>query len=288
MTPLLKRMTEDLQLKGMSERTQEMYVRAVRKLAEHCSKSPDKITEEELRCYFLNIRNEKKYSRSTMTVALCGIKFFYENTLKREWPTLTLVRPPKEKKLPVILSREEVRLVLNTVRLPRYRACLSVIYSCGLRLKEGTHLQVPDIDSSRMLIHVHRGKGAKDRYVPLPQRTLEILREFWKTHRNPVWLFPAPGRGGIGMATADSPMPKSSLQKVLKVTLKDAGIHKNASVHTLRHSYATHLVEAGVNLRLIQEYLGHESPGTTAIYTHLTDRAKASGYECLSSLMQDL
>ncbi len=288
MTPLLKRMTEDLQLKGMSERTQEMYVRAVRKLAEHCGKSPDKITEEDLRGYFLNIRNEKKYSRSTMTVALCGIKFFYENTLKREWPTLTLVRPPKEKRLPVILSREEVRLVLNTVRLPRYHACLSVIYSCGLRLKEGTHLQVPDIDSSRMLIHVRLGKGGKDRYVPLPQKTLEILREFWKTHRNPVWLFPAPGRGGIGMATADSPMPKSSLQKVLKVTLKDAGIHKNASVHTLRHSYATHLVEAGVNLRLIQEYLGHESPGTTAVYTHLTDRAKASGYEFLNELMHDL
>ncbi|MCP4104888.1 MAG: tyrosine-type recombinase/integrase, partial [Desulfobacteraceae bacterium] len=182
MTPLLKRMTEDLQLKGMSERTQEMYVRTVRKLAEHCGKSPDKITEEDLRGYFLNIRNEKKYSRSTMTVALCGIKFFYENTLKREWPTLTLVRPPKEKRLPVILSREEVRLVLNTVRLSRYHACLSVIYSCGLRLKEGTHLQVPDIDSSRMLIHVRLGKGGKDRYVPLPQKTLEILREFWKTH----------------------------------------------------------------------------------------------------------
>ena len=129
---------------------------------------------------------------------------------------MNFVRAPKEKKLPVILSVEEVRCLLKNVHLQRYHVCLSVIYSCGLRLQEGTHLQVPDIDSSRMIIHVHRGKGAKDRYVALPERTLQLLRQYWRTHRNPLWIFPAPGRGGIGMSTADEPMPRSSVQGAFK------------------------------------------------------------------------
>jgi site-specific recombinase XerD len=288
MTELQKRMIQDLQLRGFSERTQEMYVRAVRQLAEHFLKSPDQISEEELRQYFLYIKNVKHYSRSASTIALCGIKFFYEHTLKRDWPTLTFVRAPRENKLPVLLSPQEVQRVLHTVRLPRYRVCLTTIYSCGLRLKEGTHLQVPDIDSSRMVIHVHRGKGAKDRYVPLPKRTLELLRQYWKTHRNPIWIFPAPGRGGIGMSTAQEPMPRSSVQQAFKLALKKSGIHKRASVHTLRHSYATHLLEAGVNLRVIQQYLGHNSPATTSIYTHLTVKAQAMAIDSINNLMQDL
>jgi len=288
MTELQKRMIQDLQLRGFSERTQEMYVRAVRQLAEHFLKSPDQISEEELRQYFLYIKNVKHYSRSASTIALCGIKFFYEHTLHRDWPTLTFVRAPRENKLPVLLSPQEVQRVLHTVRLPRYRVCLTTIYSCGLRLKEGTHLQVPDIDSSRMVIHVHRGKGAKDRYVPLPKRTLELLRQYWKTHRNPIWIFPAPGRGGIGMSTAQEPMPRSSVQQAFKLALKKSGIHKRASVHTLRHSYATHLLEAGVNLRVIQQYLGHNSPATTSIYTHLTVKAQAMAIDSINNLMQDL
>jgi len=288
MTELRQRMIQDLQLRGFSERTQEMYVRAVRQLAEHYNKSPDKISEEELRQYFLYIKNVKHYSPSASTIALCGIKFFFEHTLKRDWPTLTFVRAPKENKLPVLLSREEVHRVLQAVRLPRYRVCLTTIYSCGLRLKEGTHLQVPDMDSSRRVIHVHRGKGAKDRYVPLPQRTLELLRQYWKTHRNPVWIFPAPGRGGIGMSTAQLPMPRSSVQQAFKLALKQSGVHKRASVHTLRHSYATHLLEAGVNLRVIQQYLDHNSPATTSIYTHLTVKAQAMAIDSIIDLMQDL
>lgn len=288
MTALRQRMIQDLQLRGMSERTQEMYVRAVRQLAEHFKKSPDKITEEELRDYFLYLKNVKKYSRSASTIAICAIKFFYEKTVKRDWPTLTLVRAPREKKLPVILSVEEVRSLLPCIRLPRYRVCLSTIYSCGLRLQEGTHLQVADIDRSRMVIHIRHGKGAKDRYVPLPERTLILLREFWKTHQNPVWLFPSPGRGGIGMATAREPLSKSSVQSAFKSALKKSGNNKRASVHTLRHSYATHLLEAGVNLRLIQEYLGHSSPATTSIYTHLTLKANALASESINRLMQDI
>lgn len=288
MTELRKRMIECLQLRGLSERTQQMYVRAVRQLAEHYHKSPDLITEEELRQYFLYIKNVKKYSRAASTIAICGIKFFFEHTLHREWSTLRFVRAQPEKKLPVILSLEEVRRILSGVRLLRYRVCLMTIYSCGLRLQEGTHLQVPDIDSSRMMIHIRHGKGGKDRYVPLPHRTLELLRQYWLTHRHPVWIFPAPGRGGIGLSTATEPMPKSSVQGAFRAALKQSGIHKHASVHTLRHSWATHLLEAGVNLRLIQEYLGHRSPTTTSVYTHLTVRAEQLGADAINRLMSDL
>ena len=288
MTPLRKRLIDDLQLRGMGERTQQMYVRAVRQLSEHYNKSPDKITEEELRDYFLYTKNTKKWSRSTSTIAICGIKFFYENTLRRDWTTLTFVRAKREKKLPIILSREEVRKILCNIRLLRYRVCLTTIYSCGLRLQEGTHLQVADIDSARGYIHVRHGKGAKDRYVPLPKRTLQLLREFWETHRNPVRIFPAPGRGGNLMPINDKPIPKSSVQIVFKKVLKESGIKKRASVHTLRHSYATHLLEADVNLRLIQKYLGHNTLTTTSIYTHLTDKAMATATDTINELMKDL
>lgn len=288
MTELRRRMIEDLQLKGMSERTQEMYVRAVRQLAEHYRKAPDRLSEEELRRYFLFLKNVKHYSRTASTIALCGIKFFYEQTLQCPWPTLTFVRAAREKKLPVVLSLAEVRCVLHTIRLPRYRVCLTTIYSCGLRLQEGTHLQVPDVDQDRKLLHIRLGKGAKDRYVPLPDKTLELLQDYCQTHRNPVWIFPAPGRGGVGMATATQPMPRSSVQMAFKAALKQSGVPKRASLHSLRHSYATHLLEAGNNLRFIQEVLGHRSPETTAIYTHLTAPAQAVARASINALINAL
>lgn len=288
MTPLQQRMIEDIQLRGLSERTQEAYVRAVRQLADHYHTSPARITEEELRDYFLYLKKVKHYSRRASTIALCGITFFYEHTLKREWSTLTFVRAPREKKLPVILSIEEVRTMLAHLNLLRYRVCLTTIYPCGLRLQEGTPPQVPDIDRARMLIHVRHGKGAKDRYVPLPPRPLALLRQYWKTHRHPLWLFPAPGRGGGGMATADSPMPSNSGQDAFRGALRQSGIHKRASVHTLRPSYATPLLEAGGNLRLIQDDLGHNTPTTTAIYTHLTATADTMARDALTELMADL
>ncbi len=190
MTRLRQRMIEDMQLRGFSERTQEAYARAVRQLAAHYGKSPDQIIEEELRQYFLYNKNVRKWSRAASTISLCGIKFFFTHTLQRQWTTLKLVRPPKEKSLPPILSLKEVRSILQNVKIDYHRVCLIAIYSLGLRLQEGTHLRVRDIDSDRMFVHIHRGKGNKDRYVPLPQRSLEIFRAFWKTHRNPVVLFP--------------------------------------------------------------------------------------------------
>ncbi len=288
MTELRKRMIECLQLRGLSERTQDSYVRAVRQLAEHYHKSPDLISEEELRQYFLFIKNVKHYSRNTMTIAICGVRFLYEHTLNRNWAIFGIVRPAPEKKLPVILSKKEVRQILSCLRLPRYQVCLTTIYSCGLRLQEGTNLQVADIDSARRMIHVRHGKGAKDRYVPLPKRTLQLLRDYWKTHRNPVLLFPAEGRDHIDLAKSTEPMSKSSVQDAFHAALKDSRLNKRASVHTLRHSWATHLLEAGVNLRLIQEWLGHSSPATTSVYTHLTAKAEQLGAQAIDQLMSDL
>lgn len=288
MSELRQRMIECLQLRGLSKRTQESYVRAVRQLAEHYHKSPELITEEELRQYFLYIKNVKHYARTTSTIAICGIKFFFERTLEKDWGTFNLVRAAPEKKLPVILSVAEVRQILALVRLPRYRVCLTTIYSCGLRLQEGTNLRVADIDSARLMIHVRHGKGAKDRYVPLPARTLQLLRQYWKQHRNPVLLFPAEGRDHIDLARSTEPMSKSSVQDAFHAALKASGNNKRASVHTLRHSWATHLLEAGVNLRLIQEWLGHSSPATTSVYTHLTVKAEQLGAAAINQLMSDL
>ena len=288
MSELRQRMIECLQLRGLSERTQESYVRAVRQLSEHYHKSPALITEEELRQYFLHLKNIKRYSRNTMTIAICGIRFCYKETLNRDWNIFGIVRPAPEKKLPVILSLAEVRQILSHIRLPRYKVCLTTIYSCGLRLQEGTHLQIADIDSARMMIHVRHGKGARDRYVPLPERTLELLRQYWKQHRNPVLLFPAQGRNHIKLSLSTKPMSKDTVQEAFHAALQESGNNKRASVHTLRHSWATHLLEAGVNLRLIQEWLGHSSPATTSVYTHLTVKAEQLGTQSINQLMSDL
>lgn len=288
MTPLRHRMVEDLQLRGYSESTQKVYVDSVRQLCEHYDKTPGRITEEDLRQYFLYGKTEKKWSRSTSTIALCGIKFFYENTLQRPWPTLFFIRPGQEKKLPVVLSCEEVRRILANLRMLRYRVCLSTIYSCGLRLSEGINLRVEDIDSARGVIAVRNSKGNKDREVPLPEKTLELLKEHWKSHRNKALLFPSAAKGDANISTAQDPFSKSSVQSAFRSAVKSARINKKATVHSLRHSWATHLLEAGVNLRLIQVWLGHKSPSTTSIYTHLTEKAKTMAIKTINELMADL
>jgi site-specific recombinase XerD len=240
MSPLRQRMIEDMQLRGYSARTQECYVRAVRQLAEHFHKSPARLGEEELRRYFLYLANDRKLARPSTTIALCGIKFFYEHTLQQRFTTLELVRPAPEKKLPVVLSREEVRRILGAVRIPVYRTCLTTIYACGLRLLEGAQLQVADVDSARMVLHIRHGKGGRDRYVPLPAPTLQMLRAFWRTHRSPQWLFPAPTRHGLTYSLAHDAgaVTRSSLQSAFRAALKRSGIAKRAHVHTLRHYVA--------------------------------------------------
>jgi len=282
MTILRQKMIEDMQLRGFASRTQEAYLNAVRQLAKHYRKSPDQIEEEELRQYFLFLKNEKQAARATCTLALCGIKFFFERTLGRDWKTFEFLRPPKEKKLPVVLSRAEVGVILARVHRRAYRVCLTLIYACGLRLLEGVHLQVADIDGARQLIHIHQGKGNQDRYVPLPEACLKLLRQHWLTHRNPVWLFPSP------LEDSHQPMNESGVQRAFSAAARQSGIHKKATVHTLRHSYATHLLEAGVNLRIIQSYLGHASPATTALYTHLTSTTEAQTRHTIDEIVTSL
>ena len=287
-TPLRERMREDMRLACFSEPTQKQYIRAVRMLAEHYGRPPDQLGDEEIRRYFLHLREERKYARGSMSIAFSGIRFFYTKTCPMELPSLRLIRVPHSKSIPVVLTRAEVVDILSRVRHLRYRAVFTTIYSCGLRLQEGTHLQVGDIDSGRMIIHVHRGKGAKDRYVPLPRATLMLMREHWKTHRNPVWIFPAPGRGTARMGIADRPMPITSTQIAFKKALRQSKVRKDAHIHSLRHSYATHLLEEGVPLQVIQSCLGHSDIRTTTIYTHLTSDVRRSADAAINRVMGSL
>jgi len=286
-SPLRRRMVEDMELRGLSPRTQDAYVRSVLGLACYYHRSPDQIVEEEIRRYFVHLTCERKLARKTITIALCGIKFFYETTLKRDWSLTGVPVPKREKKLPVILSHKEACKILSCVRVPRHRACLSLIYACGLRLSEGCQVKVTDIDRARGLLHVH-GKGSKDRYVPLPAELMPLLANCWRSHHNPVWMFPWVGRGARQGQISDRHVPKGSVQQAFRAALKESGVKKAVSVHSLRHAFATNLLEAGVSLRQIQEWLGHSSPSTTSIYAHLTAQSTQASARVLCELMSDL
>jgi site-specific recombinase XerD len=287
MSTLRQKMIQDLQLAGLSEGTQERYVRLVRQLADHYHTPPDQLTEKQLREYFLYLKNEKRYAAGTLRGVYAALKFFYTKTAPRAWSTLTNLKVPRQKSLPDVLSVEEVRRLIGSIRKNYLRVYLWTVYSCGLRLSEGLHLQVRDIDKDRMLIHVHRGKGAKDRYVPLPGPTLEMLRKHWATHRNPVWLFPSKTRKVESARAATQPLDKGVVQSALRRAVAQLGIQKRVSMHTLRHSYATHLLEAGVNLRLIQKYLGHSHLQTTMVYLHLTNVGEEQALATINKLMQE-
>ena len=261
----------------------------MRQLSEHYGQSPELISAEQIRQYCIHLKTHKQVARQTSTQAICAIKLFWEKTLRRDWPhELELVRANPQFKLPVVLSAPEVRRLLAAVPALDHRVCLTTIYSCGLRLGEALRLQVRDIDAGRMLLHLRAGKGNQDRYVPLPQRTLLLLRQQWKTHRHPTLLFPAKGHHGQGAPTATEPMCRSTLQRAFRLALHASGIKKDAHVHTLRHSYATHLLEQGENLRQIQVNLGHKSPVVTAVYTHLTSLCKTQHQQRLDRFMGDL
>ena len=275
-----------LQLAGMSEPTQKGYTRSVRMLVDFYGKTPDLISEQELQDYFLHRKNNDKWAPATMRICYSGIKFFFINVLKRQWHTLELIHAKREQRLPTVLSVNEVWNIINTVNTPQNKAYLTTVYTCGLRLHEALFLQVTDIDAQRMRIHVHRGKGAKDRYVPLPETTLNILRSYWKLHRNPTWIFPRLGRSGKEGPTAQKPMAKASVQGALRRVLKQLKLKKRISIHTLRHSYATHLLEAGVNIRRIQQYLGHHSLNSTMVYLHLTTQGHEHAYAIINDLMK--
>lgn len=278
-----------LKIAGMSERTQGCYTRAMRMLVEHFNKTPDLISEEELIDYFVFRRDETKWSPATIRICYSGIKFFFTNVLQQPWHVFNYAKPQREKRLPAVLTKEEIRTIFAQVRPFHNYAYLMTIYTCGLRLQEGLFLQVSDIDGPRKMIHVHRGKGAKDRYVPLPEATYQLLRRYWLTHRNPKLIFPAVGRGGQNGPTASTPMSIEGVQGAFRKAKFAAGIHKRrVSVHTLRHSYATHLLEAGVNLRIIQKNLGHSNIETTMVYLHLTNKGMEDAYQIINSVMQEV
>ena len=284
-----ERSMKALQLGGLAARSQYTYTREVRLLVEFCGKTPDLISQSELEEYFLYRKNVTKWSAASMRVCYSGIRFFFEKILQRDWNIFGYLRAERSKKLPAVLSREEIARVFSSVRAPHYRAFLFTVYSCGLRLQEALYLEVGDIDSDRMMLHVHRGKGAKDRMVPLPPQTLAVLREHWRSHRNPRLLFPVVGRGRTRAATAETPMGKSSVQTAMRAAVRLAGITKRfVHIHCLRHSYATHLLEEGVNLRVIQRYLGHTKIETTMMYLHLTRKGHDEAVVVINRLMGGL
>jgi integrase/recombinase XerD len=285
-TPLREQMRAELQLAGLSERTQEAYLRAVRHLSVHHRTPPDQLTEQQLREYFLFVKNEKRWAPASLRLAFYGIRFFYRRVAPRQWATLERLTIPRSHTLPDVLTREEVHRIIDATRTPHNRTYFWSVYSLGLRLTEGLHLQTGDIDGARKLVHVHRGKGARDRYVPLPPRTLQMLREYWATHRNPRWIFPAVGRDQRSAHAAEHPMERTSVQGALRRVVRKLDLKKRVHIHTLRHSYATHLLEAGVSLRLIQAYLGHRSLKTTMLYLHLTSQGQEDAVRRIDDLMQ--
>jgi site-specific recombinase XerD len=284
-----QRMIVVLQLNGKGEPTQKAYTRAVRMLSEFYNKTPDLVSEPELQEYFLHRKNVNRWAPKTMRICYCGIRFFYVHVLARDWHILSILRAQNEHRLPAVLSVEEVRSILAQVKNFPHHVFLSTVYSCGLRLDEARHLEVSDIDSQRMMIHVHRGKGAKDRYVALPQPTLHWLRQYWLTHRHPRLVFPARGHKTTDAKQAIQPMAKSSVQSAFRQAKREAGVlKKGVAVHTLRHSYATHLLEAGVNLRVIQRYLGHSRLETTMLYLHLTQKGQEDACQLINHVMEGL
>jgi integrase/recombinase XerD len=273
------KMDKAMQVNGMGESTREAYLRSMRMLVEHYDKMSDQITEEELLDYFIYRQNVTAWSPATMRICYSGVKFFFKHVLKRDWHLLAIAQARRERRLPAVLSRDEVKKIFSLVRPFHNYAYLATVYSCGLRLQEGLYLEVSDIDGPRKMIHIHRGKGAKDRYVPLPESTYALLRRYWITHRNPRLIFPA----------AQIPMSIEGVQGALRKAKYATGIKKKGvSVHTLRHSYATHLLEAGVNLRIIQKNLGHSNIETTMIYLHLTNKGMEDAYQIINSVMQEV
>lgn len=269
MTPLRQRMIEELQLRNYSPKTVSVYVAAVAQFAGHFKRSPDQLTGEEIRTWQLHLRDVRQVSWSAFNIAMCALRFFYREVLGRDdlVPRLTFMR--RERPLPVVPSADEVCRFLEAVPVLSYRMLLTVSYGCGLRLSESVRLEPRDVDSARMVIHVRRGKGKKDRYVTLSPVLLEMLRGYWKQERPKHWLFPS-------VLDAARPIGLRTIQKCCKRASAAAKLGKRVTVRSLRHAFATHLLEQGTSIRVVQVLLGHASVTTTQTYTHVSNEAVAS------------
>lgn len=285
----------------MAVRTVDSYWCSIRQLSEWADADPASLAEERVRDYFLYLFRDRGYASQSMRQARASLTAFYVEMLGHtEWKIFSTIKTKDADKLPVVLSREEVRRLLGAVREPRYRVCLRLIYECGLRLSEGRNIQPRDISRDDLRLRVRLGKGAKDRYVPLSARMIDELTWWWKQHRNQEWMFPGAGydwKSGLRpkedaqqatmalrMKSAKQPMSESSLQIALSKALRDSGIKHHATVHTLRHSYATHMLEEGVSIRYVSQYLGHANLEQTLVYTHLTNVSEAQTQAALARL----
>jgi len=279
-TPLRQRMLEDLQIRQYSRTTIRIYLHAVTEFAQHFGKPPDRLGAEHIRQYQLFLVKEKKVSRPTFIQMVCALRFFYCHTLNRKISMERIPFPRRERKLPLILSREEVKALLEAPGKLRNRTVLATLYGCGLRVAEVTQLKVSDIDSARNVLQVRHGKGRKDRQTLLPAKLLELLRCYWRNQRPTDWLFPS--------ADATRPISAKTVFLACRKAAQKAGICKPIHPHSLRHAFATHLLEAGVNLRTIQILLGHANLETTARYLHVADVAVRTTASPLDSLDLDL
>jgi site-specific recombinase XerD len=253
---------------------------SVAEFARHFDTSPERLRAEHIRQYQLFLIKEKKASQSTLVQMVCALRFLYTHTLHRKIPIERIPFPRREKKLPLILSREEVKALLEAAASIRHRTLLAVLYGCGLRVSEVTQLQVSDIDSARKIVRVRHGKGGKDRQTLLPVKLLDPLRCYWRSQRPANWLFPS--------SDPTRPISPKAVFLACRQAAKKAGISKPVHPHSLRHAFATHLLEAGVNLRTIQILLGHANLETTARYLHVADVAVRSTASPLDSLDLDL
>jgi len=268
MTPLRQRYLEDLQLRNYSPKTQQLYVECVSLFARHFNQSPEQLGPDQIRAYQLYLIHERQVSWSRFNQTVCALRFLYGTTLQKEdWIIKHLPFPRKETRLPVILTAAQVSALLAAIANPRHRMFFTTIYATGLRLSEARCLEVADIDSARMTVRVRQGKGRKDRYVMLSPKLLELLRQYWKAYRPARLLFP-----GLNPERA---LAERTLQEALREARQKAGLSPQVTAHTLRHCFASHLLQAGVNVRVIQLLLGHASLKTTARYTHVADTALA-------------
>jgi len=280
---LYQKLLQALTLQGLRKKTIASYSRAVRRISQHLDRCPNNLTPDDLKEYFANL--VKTRSWSIVKIDRCGLQFFWKHVLEKEWDWVKIVKPPVFRRLPDVLTVKETELLLNTIRKPCYRVFLFTVYSMGLRLGEGLKLEVGDIDSQKMRVHIREAKGGKDRFVPLPEATLKVLRLYWLKHRNSKLLFPTIQGTFETIQNSTKHMHEGGVQKAMQLALQECKIRKYVTVHSLRHSFATHLVEAGVQLRLIQEHLGHVSPETTAVYTKLTEVSHQNGARAINSIM---